>query len=295
MRVLVEFVARRDALAIVRRDAEAGVLQPQRSKHPLLQRHIDGLAGEALDDGPLHFLLEAVAKMRARLRFERKLGELGDQVVVRAAPEVGRRIERVDLRIDAAEQRPEGEACRGRHDVAHQHRPVERNEAAIGVHHLEIGELGQEFRHGIVELPLALLVEGQHGDRDHRLGHRGDAEDRILAQRRAGLERLKAVAGGLHQLAVTGDHHADPGIVAGVDLGLHRAVHAGEAFGRETDGGGVGLGPRRGLGVHGRIGGHAVPLRETLMQIFCVNEAIDNRSAILTQGVCIKIIADHLR
>ena len=101
--------------------------------------------------------------------------------------------------------------------------------------HLQVGELGDELRDGIVELPLALFVEGHHGDGDDRFGHRGDAEDGVFPQRLTAFERLIAVAAEFHELAMAGDHHADSGIVTGIDFCLHRVVKTVQALGREAD------------------------------------------------------------
>ena len=119
--------------------------------------------------------------------------------------------------------------------MSHRHRPVQRHEL-VALHHLQMRELRDERRDLIVELPLALLVEGHHGDRDDRLGHRSDAEDGIFAEGLRAFEPLTAIAAELHQLAVTGDHNADAGVVAGVDLRLHGTIHAIQALGREADG-----------------------------------------------------------
>lgn len=119
--------------------------------------------------------------------------------------------------------------------MTHGDRAIEWNQCAVRMHHLEICKLGNELRYGIVELPLALFVQKEHGYSDNWLCHGGDAEDRVFTQRLTAPERLKTVLRRFHELAMACNQHADSGVVARGDLRLHRAVEAAEAFGREAD------------------------------------------------------------
>jgi hypothetical protein len=102
--------------------------------------------------------------------------------------------------------------------------------------YFQICELGNESGNGIVELPLAFFIKLEHGHGDGRLGHGGDAVDGVLPQRLTAPKRLIAVAPRLHELAMARDHHADSGIMAGIDLRLHCAVETVQALRREANG-----------------------------------------------------------
>jgi len=52
----------------------------------------------------------------------------------------------------------------------------------------------------------------------------------VIAQGFIASERLVAVAPELYEPAMAGDHHADTGIMTGVNLGSHRAVREVQAF-----------------------------------------------------------------
>ena len=119
--------------------------------------------------------------------------------------------------------------------MAHGHRTIERHQLAI-LQHLQIGELRDELRDRIVELPFAFFIQEQHGDGDDRFGHRSDAVDGVFPQRFTASERLIAVAPRFNELAMPSDHHADSGIVTGIDLRLHCAVEAVQALRREANG-----------------------------------------------------------
>src|SRR5262249_35420635 len=76
--------------------------------------------------------------------------------------------------------------------------------------HLHALEFRQVPRDRIRELNPTLLEERQGTDRDERLGHGGDAEDRIHLHGRAGLGILHPDRVGMDDLAVAGDEHYYP-------------------------------------------------------------------------------------
>ncbi|BCW90851.1 hypothetical protein sos41_40270 [Alphaproteobacteria bacterium SO-S41] len=127
----------------------------------------------------MDLLLKAIPEVGAGLGLQRQLGQLRDQVLVGAAPHVGRHVQGIHLRIDRAERRAKGKPGTGRHYVSHEDRTIERHELTV-LHDLKVGKFRDKLRNGIVELPLAFFVELKHGHRDDRLGHRGDPEDRVL-------------------------------------------------------------------------------------------------------------------
>jgi hypothetical protein len=191
------------------------------------------LAGDAPENCALHFLLKTVTELGTGLRFQRELGQFGNDVVVRAAPKIGLGVHLVHLQICAAERGTEGEACRRRHEMAHGHGAIERYELAI-LQDLQICEFGDELRDRIVEFPLALFIKKKHGDGDDRFGHRGDAVYGVFAQRLTTFEGLIAIEARLYEPAVAGRHDTDPGIMTSIDLGLHSGVNAIETLGGET-------------------------------------------------------------
>jgi hypothetical protein len=177
--VLVQGVAGCDAVAVFRCDAKAGVFHAQRLEDAPLKEGIERLTGYPLDDHALKLLLQAVPEHDAGLCFQRQFRHLGDHVLVGAAEQRGRGVDLIQLRIGAAHRRAEGEAGGRSHQVTHGHRTIERHELAI-LHHLQIRELGNKLGDGVVELPLALFVQGHHRGGDDRLGHRGDAENGVF-------------------------------------------------------------------------------------------------------------------
>ena len=179
---MVQGVARRDAVAIFRRYVKTGVFHAQWREDAPFEEGIEPLTGYPPENCALNLLLKAVAEQGTGLCFQWELGQFGDDVVVCAAPKIGRGVHLIHLGVGAAQRRTEGEARRGRHQMAHGHRTIERHQLAI-LQHLQIGELGNELRDGIVELPLAFFIEEQHCDGDDRFGHRGDAEDGVFSQR----------------------------------------------------------------------------------------------------------------
>ena len=233
IKVRVQGVTRRDAVALIGRYVKAGVFHAQWLKYPSLEEGVELLTSDASKDRALHLLLKAVAEFGTGLRFERQLGQFGNDVVVRAAPKIGLGVHLIDFRIGAAERRTESEACRRRHEMAHGHGAVKRHELAI-LQHLQIRELGDELRDGIVELPLALFIKEKHRNGDNWFGHRGDAVDGVFAQRLATFKGLEAIKARLHELAVAGHHDTDPGIMTSINLGLHGGINAVEALGGQT-------------------------------------------------------------
>ena len=64
--------------------------------------------------------------------------------------------------------------------------PVGAGRGIEGLEHLQAGEGRQIFLHGVVEAEPALLDELHRRGRGDRLGHRGDAEQRVGRERAAG-------------------------------------------------------------------------------------------------------------
>jgi hypothetical protein len=91
---------------------------------------------------------------------------------------------------------------------------------------LQIGELGNEFRHRIVEEPVAFLEQDHHRRRRDRLGHRIDAEDGVRRQRNVAAQHGRAVGLESRDLAVPQDQGRDARDAARLDHSGHIVVQA---------------------------------------------------------------------
>ena len=91
-----------------------------------------------------------------------------------------------------AQAEGEGEQIAQRDRPFRRHGVVDR--AFEAFQHAPVGKLGQQSVDGIVEAQLALLDQDHRRGRRHRLGHGGDAEDRVAPHRRVAFQRLAARA-----------------------------------------------------------------------------------------------------
>ena len=95
-------------------------------------------------------------------------------------------------------------------------------------HHPPVGELGQEAVDGLVQPEHTFLEEDHRRHRGDRLGHGGDAEDRVT------LDRAAAERGGTDDvdmgLVPAADHRHQTGRSRPVDVAFHDVVQAGETL-----------------------------------------------------------------
>jgi hypothetical protein len=147
-----------------------------------------------------------------------------------------------------AHQVLEGDRARGRHGVI-------ARAAVIGAQYrdLHLRELRQIGRDRVVDLHEAVLVQLQRADRDHGLGHRGDAEDGVGSHLGAGV--LVEVAEGLEvdELAAARDGDHGAGQAALVDVGAQHLTDARQALRGHADR--LRLGCRQ--GIRGECGSEA--------------------------------------
>ena len=162
-----------------------------------------------------------------------------------------------------------GEAVSQARSVAHQvldrDRPLGGTSRALAVldPDLHLGEGGNVLGDRIGDQQPPFLDQRHRGDRDDRLGHGIDAEDRVGGHRRpAGPERAERLREA--DLAVPRDQHRDARRAARRDLALHRAVRrrspalerptsSGRAVGRPegaVDGSCIGTSSRRSKRAH---------------------------------------------
>ena len=177
----------------------------------------------------------AVLPERARLVVQRQfgdpLGELGEIEI--AGIDLGVPIGLADqaVAIEAV-----GDAGGVRHQIVYRHRPVRRHQferlgAVVGLlldADLHIGEGRNVFRDGIVELDRAVLDQLHRDDGGDRLGHREQAEDRLVGDRRLADDVLHAEGFVVDRLAMLLDQHDCAGDLAGRDLVLEELADLGE-------------------------------------------------------------------
>ena len=140
--------------------------------------------------------------------------------------------------------------------VLNRHRPLQRHEVELAVvldADLLVGEFRDEFRDGIAEQEMAVLDQHHDADRDDRLGHREDAEDRMSCaigadgRRALPAERLEPA-----DLAAPRHHHGRAGQGSLVDLALEGVRHPLQPDRREPER--FRLGVRAATGSAGRRG-----------------------------------------
>ena len=93
--------------------------------------------------------------------------------------------------------------------------------------HVGSRQLRQDTADRLVERELALLDQLHRRDRGHRLGHRGDAKDRVLGHRRAGGKVAPPERALVNDAAVGRRQGYDAGHVAGLDGAPQHRVDIG--------------------------------------------------------------------
>ncbi len=175
-----------------------------------------------LHNPPEHVGGHAVLPDFARLMHERKRGHGLD--IFRSRPVHINDVRRLDQLLDGRGAREAvGQARRVAHQVLHGDRPLERREiklVAIGNADLHIGESGDVFRDWIGDQKASLLDQHHRGHGDDGLGHRIDAEDRVVDHGgTAGPQRADRLAVG--DMSMPGDQHRDAGRLLLLDLASH--------------------------------------------------------------------------
>ena len=226
-------VVGREAFALVGGNIEAGVAHAEGRVDVVAIEVGQRLAGEFLDDVTLNVHGVGVEPAFAGLVEQRDGGQLVDHLL-----EVGRLhdlevvVHGVGWRFAAtvaeaggvSEQLAHGGGVIG----------VDEDGFAVGIDallHLEVGELRNVLRYGVVGEPLALLVEDHHGDTGGGLGHGVVAEDGVFGHGRGGGEIAVAVGAVLDDFAVAGEDGDGADEVFLIDLILNEFVEVFEALG----------------------------------------------------------------
>ncbi|MNS96538.1 hypothetical protein D3C72_1308400 [compost metagenome] len=230
-------VHRRQAVELGCRHAVARVGHAQRLEEALGQEVGQRHARHALEQHGQHVVGHVVHPALARVRQQGQLAQarhpgIGRQGVrLEAGIDAGRRDRFLDRPVagavhDGPEAHPEGQqvaqgdgAMRGDGIV----------EGALGrSQHAPVLELGQPLIHMVVEADARLFHQHQRGGREHRLGHRGDAHDRVPPHRRARLEVLDAEVGDV-DLVPAADQQDESGDVAPLDVVAHALIQPRQA------------------------------------------------------------------
>ena len=205
-------IQRRHPARLARRRPEAGVRHAERIEHTLTHGDVEGLARPDLDQPTDDVEAVAIVQAGPGIADQRRAGET-------LHPLREGRVGPVDaeLRVEAAAVRGlrpgVGDPARMAHQVDDQQRTCRRGQGELqrparvfrfGLH-LHIGELGNVFRHRIVQVERALFVEAERRDHRDRLGHGEDAEDGIHRHRPLALEISEAHGAFGDRAAVAGD------------------------------------------------------------------------------------------
>ena len=192
----------------------------------------------ARDQHAEHVRAGVVHPALARLVHQRQRSQSAEPLVRRRRGRARRALAQQQLghrplnRIGVRRRHHDAKAHAEREQIAHGDRPLRRHRIVErGVEraqHAPPGQLGQQPIHRLVEAQHALLHEDQRRHGDDRLGHRGDADDRVARDRRAAAYRLRAdrVDMGVAAPAHGGD---DAGHLAALDIARHDIVHLREA------------------------------------------------------------------
>jgi hypothetical protein len=234
----IDPVAGRQPVELRGRHAESGVLHAERLEDAFTEERLQRLARGARDQHAQHLGPRVVHPPLARLVHQRQRPQAADPLVGRMWR---RRLRGPDAelllvhglldRIVARRHHDHAEPHAERQQVAHGDRPLRRHR--VVERPVEPPEdraprqLGQQPIHRLVQPELALLHQ-DHGRRGRdRLGHRGDAKDRVAPDRVAAAERLHADRIDVH-LAAPAEQIDDAGHGAALDMAGHDVVHAAE-------------------------------------------------------------------
>ena len=134
-----------------------------------------------------------------------------------------------------------------REQVAHRDLACGRPRLALADQNFGVGELWDVLRDRIIEPDLAVLDQLHRCNRDDRLCHRIDAEDR-LRRHRVRIPRAFGSNGrDVHHLAAPGDKEKPARNLARRDAGLDVCLRLLECSGVEAERGGLGRHGQRGL------------------------------------------------
>ncbi len=192
-------------------DPEARILHPQRAEDMLLEIVAQAHAADPLDRDPQHIGRHRIIPSLAGREFERQLRQLLDiavavEVIAREV-EIVLAIDRVDI---GAVLQAVGEARHMRQQIDEAHRRGrgarrEGDRTAATRIKREVSKFGKHPRDRFLQRDLALFDQLHEGHRSDRLGHAGDAEQRVVAQFAPGIAHF-AETGVMDRPAIARDH-----------------------------------------------------------------------------------------
>ena len=234
-------VAVGQAVRLLRGHDEEAVLHAQRIEDTALEEGVEPHARHPLDHQPEHVGRNRIVPRLSRREFERQLPQH-----LHHAVEVVRPVPLLDLRLAiggvdvAAILEAVGEARRVAQQVHHSHRRCgglhqERRIAAAAIIDAELLELGDHAVDRVVERDLAFLHQHHERDRGYGLGHRGDAEQRVVRHRPPVLAHRTEIAEVRH-LAVAADQQLHAPEAARLQIALvEEGVDPRQPFGAEAE------------------------------------------------------------
>ena len=161
-----------EAMLLFRRHVERRIDHAQGVKNRFLEVLIKGLAGDRLNEVPANIGRERIHPALAGGEMQRDVRELLDEGLERFGAVAVHALAAIDL-VHRVVGGAVGEPARVAEDVAHGHRPFggagDHARAFTGNVDLLVLPFGDEARDRVVELEMALLVEGHEGDRGDRL------------------------------------------------------------------------------------------------------------------------------
>ena len=215
---------------------ERGVDHAQRAQDALLQELVERHARDLADQVAQHVGGDRVVPGRAGRELQRHLGQRVDEALQAAGLLEGLEPRLAVGRVHGGAQleavgQPGGVA----QQVDHAHRRLGRpglvGAGLAGDVDAQVLPGRDEAVHRVVQRHQAFFDQHHEGHAGDRLGHRVDADHRVLAHRRAVFERRVAQHRLVHHLALPRHHHLRARQFAGGDvLVMDEAVEAGQAL-----------------------------------------------------------------
>ena len=214
---------------------ERGVAHAERLQDALLEKSVELLSADALDEVPQHVGRAAVFPSASWLKHQRHGRERFHEFSVRVIGSV-HSILGVQVLHERLAEHAIGKPGGMPHQVLDRDRTLRRDElerAALLHADLQVLQFRNVLRNRIRELHATLFDEDHRRDRNDRLGHRVDAEDRVGCHGRAGDGILLSVRQAMYDPAIPSNEHDSARNQTFVHVGAHGRVKLLQALGRE--------------------------------------------------------------
>ncbi len=218
------------------RHVEACVAHPERTADPFVHEILEFLPGHFLDDGAQDVGVDPVAETLTRLVRQRKFGRPHHEFGHRCGLENVRAV--VDL-VQRTGSKSVDETGRVREQVFDCDRRAgghdNRSGSGPSLEHLHTLEGREVLRHRIVQLDPALFVQRHDGHTGDDLGHRVDAEDRVLLHRHLPGDVTLTPGAPRDNAALACQEHDDASVLTLVHETLHPRIEPRQPFFTEAD------------------------------------------------------------